>query len=425
MPKCIERAAAAPLSELGSNSAQRLETALGLVTRGFALLPLHGKEPAFKLLPKVKGSASWKPLAKRKATAEDVRAWFMHDPTINIGIITGKASGGLIVADFDRNPSKEWLLRHALPPTPRVNTPRGMHCYYYAEKPLRGCDFKYGEIKAEGGYVVAPLSIHPSGKIYEWAEFFSLAEIPLAPIPDWVTKNSKRARRKERCDSSAENQKARGQIQPVAIPAALVTKCPLTSDDLRLWATDERAVLKMARVLGIEVPKIGESFHCVLPGHKDNRPSASLFRLSRGEIAYRDWHKLWPDEWLPLAAVRAAFANGEVRRLSEGEFAVWQTRLLIEAGLIAPALVTLAPLPGGESQTVKKVYEGFRFLLGCKWLRDPNSPTAFAYRFAAAWCGVGINQAGAAIKRLLDLQIIRKMKASPKDGVNVLYAPNC
>ena len=117
----------------------------------------------------------------------------------------------------------------------------------------------------------------------------------------------------------------------------------------------------------------------IVAGHKDNRPSASLYQLADGAIAYRDWHRLSGQEWLPLATVRAALGYGEVKQLNKGELAVWQTRLLIEAGLIAPAPVTLLPLPDGESETVHKVYEGFRRLLGCKYLRESNAPTAFAH----------------------------------------------
>lgn len=424
MSKCIQKAAAAPLYTSGTDYAQRLEMALTLLARGFALLPLGGKVPAYDLLPVVNGKASWKPLVQRKATAENVSAWFAHNPLINVGIITGKASGGLIVLDFDRNPSKKWLRSHALPPTLRVKTARGRHCYYFTETLLQSSAFEYGEIKAEGGYVVAPLSIHPTGEIYEWEEFFSLPETDIAPLPNWVNEISKRGQRVKQSNKSTKRRSVLGRVQPVATPGVLITKYPLTRDDLRRWTTDKRAALKMARVLGIEISEIGEGFPCVLPGHNDNHPSASLFQLGDGTIAYRDWHRISDHEWMPLAVVRAALAYGEIKRLCKGELAVWQTRLLIEAGLIAPAPVKLASLPERESQIVKKVYDGFCRLLGCKWLRDPNSPTAFAYRFAAAWCGVGLNQAGAAIKRLLALQIIRVIKAPPDTHVNILYAAN-
>src|SRR5205085_10855775 len=99
MPKCIQRAADAPLFALGSDSAQRLEMALCLLACGFALLPLRGEKPAFGLLRKVNGRPKWEALAKNKATAEDVRAWFARDRTINIGVITGEAWGGLVVID--------------------------------------------------------------------------------------------------------------------------------------------------------------------------------------------------------------------------------------------------------------------------------------------------------------------------------------
>jgi len=399
-----------------------LQAALEYVRLGFYLLPLQprSKEPYFALLPRVKGEAKWKPLSEHPADEAEVRRWFEYDPECNIGILcstpftVGGTRGYLVAADFDR--PAPWG-RYPLGTAPRFSGKRGPNVLYLSEKPLRCCAFTYGDIKGKGGYVVVPPSIHPDGPIYQWKEFFSLSEVELEPAPEWLLNAVKRARRVQ----VIEKQQARRRVQPVIVPNASAPLRRLTSDDLRRWASNEKAALEMVRVMGIEISKIGEGFRCILPGHKDNHPSASLYQLENGAIAYRDWHRKSEQVWLPLATVRAALAYGEVKQLNKGELAVWQTRLLIEADLIAPALVTLLPLPAGESETVREVYKGFRYLLACKWLREPNSPTAFTYRFAAAWCGVGVNQAGEAIKRLLALRIIKARRAPRRAGVKVVY----
>jgi hypothetical protein len=46
------------------------------------------------------------------------------------------------------------------------------------------------------------------------------------------------------------------------------------------------------------------------------------------------------------------------------------------------------------------VYDGFRLLLGCKWLDEAGVPTTFSRRFAASWCGVSVDAAQEGIRWL-------------------------
>ena len=82
-----------------------LTAAMLYVRQGFALIPLapRTKEPAMDLLPTgPSGRPTWKPLARVPANEADVRRWLENRPDLNIGIIAGEASGGLVVLDFDR-----------------------------------------------------------------------------------------------------------------------------------------------------------------------------------------------------------------------------------------------------------------------------------------------------------------------------------
>lgn len=101
---------------------------------------------------------------------EQIREWWREDPFANIGIITGLASG-LLVVDLDL--VEPWLndydsnaqLRQAgfgdLPRDVVVETARGLHLYVRldVECPTRTGWLPKVDIKADGGYVVAPPSL--------------------------------------------------------------------------------------------------------------------------------------------------------------------------------------------------------------------------------------------------------------------------
>lgn len=112
-------------------------------------------------------------------------AW-NYRPNMNIGIATGGMSGGsrgaLVVIDLDVDDVKgedgletlhEWERENGeLPETVTAITGRGgMHLFYYVTEPLScSTDPDAGvDIRADGGYIVAPPSVHPdTGRRYEW-----------------------------------------------------------------------------------------------------------------------------------------------------------------------------------------------------------------------------------------------------------------
>ena len=89
--------------------------------------------------------------------------------------------------------------------------------------------------------------------------------------------------------------------------------------------------------------------------------------------------------------------------------ATWQLRLLAEAGILAPYSAPVRPLPSDVRPAVRTVYEGFLFLLACKWWHTPEAPTPFSWRFAAAWCGVGERHVGEAMQWLLAQGYLRQV----------------
>jgi hypothetical protein len=133
--------------------------ALALSQLGWSLVPLRSrsKEPLIR----------WKPLQKRKLSEREIVELFEQNPDANLGVVTGSISG-LLVLDAD---ASEIVKRWGTPETPIAETSRGRHYYY--QLPDRAVPSIVGvadgvDIRAEGGYVVAPPSVHPSGRCYQW-----------------------------------------------------------------------------------------------------------------------------------------------------------------------------------------------------------------------------------------------------------------
>jgi len=131
---------------------------------GFSIIPLlyKSKRP---LVP-------WKEYQKRQPTDAEITSWFRGQPR-NIGIVTGSVSANLTVLDFDDESSyyKFFIKREELEKTTLTVKPsRGLHLYLRNDRPIRS--FKISklklDIKAEGGFVVAPPSIHPRGHVYHF-----------------------------------------------------------------------------------------------------------------------------------------------------------------------------------------------------------------------------------------------------------------
>lgn len=131
---------------------------------------------------------------KRATTNEaSLREWWRKWPDANICIVTGAASG-FIVLDIDPKHGGDASLTELLeeygelPPTLRAATGGGgQHLLF--EHPgvaIRNSISFLGEgldIRGDGGYIVAPPSLHESGRIYEW-----LNVTKPAPLPEWLLK---------------------------------------------------------------------------------------------------------------------------------------------------------------------------------------------------------------------------------------------
>jgi predicted P-loop ATPase len=187
-----------PRAETAANP--RLLAALGYAKRGLAVLPCRSrdKQPAtrhgFKDATTDRGAL--------------VRTWTAN-PEANVGIATGGVSG-IVVLDIDpRNGGDESLaelerVHGPLPETAIVATGGGgRHFYFIASGAVQSGDLAPGvEIKGDGRYVIAPPSVHPSGKPYRW---LGDPKAGLAPCPTWIQpqRSRNRGERAKALDSDA------------------------------------------------------------------------------------------------------------------------------------------------------------------------------------------------------------------------------
>jgi putative DNA primase/helicase len=144
--------------------------------RGWSPIPIkeRSKEPNLLEL---------QPYLNRKATKEELDAWRWS----GVGIVTGPVSG-VLVLDVDGPEGEAELKKHGHPVTPMVRTASGgLHLYFKhpAQHVRTGIRVAPGlDVKASGGYVVAPPSVGSNGRTYEW--IVSPEEAELADPPQWL-----------------------------------------------------------------------------------------------------------------------------------------------------------------------------------------------------------------------------------------------
>lgn len=136
-----------------------------------------------------------------------IDAWFGKYPEANLGAITGRNSG-IIVLDIDpKNGGDESFARmlndnDEIPETPTVITGSGGRHFYFKHpggvihNRTRFDQYDGIDIRGDGGFVVAPHSRHLSGSNYEWEVPL---DFPMADVPVWMLRklNKKTANKVE------------------------------------------------------------------------------------------------------------------------------------------------------------------------------------------------------------------------------------
>lgn len=222
--------------------------ALEYAAAGLPVLPLDGKIPRNE-----------NGLKRASADVAVIAEWVRRWPAMGLGIRTG-AESGLVVLDVDVQHGGAGTLKaleqeHGkLPKVPEVLTGGGgRHIYFrHPGGVVRNSAGTLGpglDVRGDGGYVVAPPSVHESGRPYLWTT--TLDQQPLAEPPPWLLEPAARTNgaaapigeaipegeRDSTLASLAGTMRRRGADEAAILAALRVTneqrcKPPLADDEL-------------------------------------------------------------------------------------------------------------------------------------------------------------------------------------------------
>jgi putative DNA primase/helicase len=129
---------------------------------------------------------------------EQIARWWQQWPDANIAVATGPGSR-LFVLDVDGVEGERSLValerQHGdVPETycqQQTGSGEGWQAFFAwpIDRTIRNSAGKLGaglDIRGDGGYVVLPPSVHPSGRKYMWALDRSPWELPPEPAPAWL-----------------------------------------------------------------------------------------------------------------------------------------------------------------------------------------------------------------------------------------------
>ncbi len=164
-----------------------LEAARRYLGRGWCVLPLRRRDKRPLVV--------WEPLQHARPSTAQITDWFSRWPDANIGIVTGEISN-LVVLDIDPKHGGDASLQRLeqrfgpLPATIEATTGgEGRHFYFAHPGSLirNRAGLAQGiDLRGDGGYIVAPPSVHPSGRPYAWASGRSPEDLALAAMPRWI-----------------------------------------------------------------------------------------------------------------------------------------------------------------------------------------------------------------------------------------------
>ena len=164
------------------------EWALALHDHGYQIVvvPLKGKHPTI----------AWKHYQGQRVPRAQVEEWFSQGEH-NLAIITGQISG-VVVVDGDSTQACGFIEETCTATPMIVQTRKGRH-YYYRHPGItipnaaRIFDIPPVDLRGDGGLVIGPGSVHPSGITYTLApgsDITTPADLPVYD-PEWFPGSAK------------------------------------------------------------------------------------------------------------------------------------------------------------------------------------------------------------------------------------------
>jgi hypothetical protein len=240
-------------AHLNAMSCGRSKAALGYAENlGWSVIPVDTRpkeDPKDEKIPLV----PWTSYQKEPASVEQIKNWWRQWRHAGIGIVTGKASG-VLVLDFDDEESLKWFEREVcrLPETLKQTSGKGIHYFFrYPDnveiRNKQGVEGQRLDVRGEGGYIIVAPSVHPIGREYQWVGTNPLYEgiDELAELPDEILQFFKTSRSygkdyKSIKELHALNQKYAAVLSGSTFAVLEERKNPVTGNpDIRLFGKSD------------------------------------------------------------------------------------------------------------------------------------------------------------------------------------------
>lgn len=184
-------------------ASEMLDAALSYAEKGLPVFPCN--------------SANKRPLTEHgfedaSVDPETIQAWWARWPNAMIGMPTGERTG-FWALDVDDPTLFEGQRTVDFPTTRRCDTGKGYHLLFRFDPsapvtnaqrhPKKGWPFAElpgAEARGQGGYVIVPPSVHPSGKRYAWHD-----DAPVAHAPDRLVAIVRKPRSSSKVDGTASH----------------------------------------------------------------------------------------------------------------------------------------------------------------------------------------------------------------------------
>ena len=168
-----------------------LDAALGYAALGWAVFPL-GVRSKLPFIAKERGGRGCLDATTDEAA---IRRWWTEYPAANVGIATGSVSN-LFVIDGDPRHGGDVSFadlrrEHGGDGETVVATTGGggWHLYFAGAPGIRNSVGKFApgiDVRSDGGYVVAPPSVHPNGGCYRWHPGHGPEVVAVGHAPPWL-----------------------------------------------------------------------------------------------------------------------------------------------------------------------------------------------------------------------------------------------